>query len=600
MPIARMLSFMIIALGSLAIASTASAQFATKYMFSGVTRPTVITHAPGDETRLFILEKLGYIEIYNLETGSLNSDHFLNIDSVVYGGSSNNDEQGALGLAFHPDYQNNGYFYVYYTATTGSGDSYIRRYQRSGSDPDHATTSGALTIMSFSQPYWNHNGGWLAFGPDDGYLYISTGDGGSSGDPGGNGQDITNERLGKILRIDVDGGTPYIPPPDNPFVGVTGDDEIWAYGLRNPWRCAFDSETNDLWIGDVGQNAREEIDFEAGDDNGGNNYGWKCMEANSCYSSSGGCVCNSSSYVDPIFEYFHNSAGGYSVTGGQVYRGCQMPDEQGTYFFADYVSGNIWKTVKNGNTFSTTNIRTDMTPSIDGYSISAISNFGVDARGEIYICAHSTGRVFKIIPEDGEIDCDFEPPVNDECDGAITLVDGLTDFSNIDASDSGYGVSLTCSDSNGPTLVSDVWFSYSAPCTGFVTISTCGLTDYDDRFVVYAEASGCPNSKSDVYACADDSCDSSSSVTFLGIEGQQFQIRIGSVAGAEGSGQIQVSCAPIGGGCPEDLNNDGSVDGADLGQLLASWGGKAGDINDDGITNGADLGLLLAAFGSDC
>jgi hypothetical protein len=131
-------------------------------------------------------------------------------------------------------------------------------------------------------------------------------------------------------------------------------------------------------------------------------------------------------------------------------------------------------------------------------------------------------------------------------------------------------------------------------------MSTCGLTDYDDRFVVYAEASGCPNSKSDVYACADDSCDSSSSVTFLGLEGQQFQIRIGSVAGAEGSGQIQVSCAPIGGGCPEDLNNDGSVDGADLGQLLASWGGKAGDINDDGITNGADLGLLLAAFGSDC
>ena len=599
MSISRMLSFMIIALGSLAIASTANAQFATKYMFSGVTRPTVITHAPGDEARLFILEKLGYIEIYNLETGSLNSDHFLNIDSVVYGGSSNNDEQGALGLAFHPDYQNNGYFYVYYTSTSGSGDSYIRRYQRNGSDPDHATTSGALTIMSFSQPYWNHNGGWLGFGPDDGYLYISTGDGGSSGDPSNRAQDITSQRLGKILRIDVDGGTPYSVPADNPFVGSSGDDEIWAYGLRNPWRCAFDSETSDLWIGDVGQNAREEIDFEAGGDPGGNNYGWKCKEGFSCYSSV--CSCTTPGLVDPIFEYLHNSAGGYSVTGGQVYRGCQMPDEHGTYFFADYVSGNIWKTVKTGNTFTTTNIRADMSPSIDGYSISAVSNFGVDARGEIYICAHSTGRVFKIIPEDGPIDCDFEPPANDECDGAIALVDGLNDFSNIDASDSSYGVPLTCSQSNGPTLEADVWFTYTVPCTGFVTMSTCGLTDYDDRFVVYyPDASGCPNGDSTVYSCADDTCDLSSSVTFLGLEGQQFPIRIGSVAGAEGSGQIQVTCAPIGGGCDEDLNNDGQVDGADLGLMLAAWDTPDADLNSDGNTDGADLGLLLAAFGSDC
>ena len=540
-------------------------------MFSGVTRPTVITHAPGVETRLFILEKLGYIEIYNLETGSLNSSPFLNIDSVVYGGSSNNDEQGALGLAFHPDYQNNGYFYVYYTATSGSGDSYIRRYQRV--TDDSATTSGALTIMSFDQPYWNHNGGWIGFGPNDGYLYIATGDGGSAGDPGNRSQDITSQKLGKILRVDVDGGTPYAIPPDNPFVGVTGDDEIWSYGLRNPWRSCFDSETGDMWIGDVGQNAREEINFEEAGVAGGINYGWKCMEANSCYSTSNGCVWNSSSYVDPIYEYFHNSSGGYSVTGGEVYRGCQMPDEHGTYFFADYVSGNIWKTVRNPNgSFSTSNIRNDITPSIDGFTVSAISCFGTDARGEVYIAAHTSGRIFKIIPEDGEIDCDFEPPVNDECKGALALSDGSNDFTTIDASDSGWDVPLTCSDTNGPALGTDVWYTYTATCTGFATISTCGTSDFDDRFVVYAEASGCANSSSTVYACSDDTCGTSSSVEFLALEGQQFQIRIGSVDGSEGSGQLLVSCAPIGGGCPEDLNGDNTVDGADLGLLLAAFG----------------------------
>ena len=598
MSIARMFSTAFIAFSTLAITSAASAQFATKFMFSGVTRPTAITHAPGDETRLFILEKAGYIEIYNLETGSLNGDHFLNIDSVVTGGSSNNDEQGALGLAFHPDYQNNGYFYVYYTATSGDGDSYIRRYQRT--DDDHATTSGALTLMSFDQPYWNHNGGWLGFGPNDGYLYISTGDGGSGGDPGNRGQDITSQRLGKILRIDVDGGTPYSIPPTNPFVGVTGDDEIWSYGLRNPWRCAFDSANGDFWIGDVGQGAREEITFEAAGGSGGKNHGWKCMEANSCYSSSNGCVCNSSSYVDPIFEYLHNSSGGYSVTGGEVYRGCQMPEEHGTYFFADYVSGNIWKTVKNGNSFTTTNIRSDMSPSIDGYSISGISNFGTDARGEIYICAHTTGRVFKIIPEAGEIDCDFEPPVNDECDGAIALSDGTSDFSTIDASDSGYDVPLTCSSNNGPVLGTDVWFTYTSLCTGFAEISTCGTSDFDDRFVVYAEVGGCPNAKSSVYACSDDTCGTSSSIEFLAIQDVQYQIRIGSADGSEGSGQISISCVPIGGGCPEDLNGDNLINGADLGLLLAAWNTAEADLNGDNLTNGADLGLLLAAFGNDC
>ena len=602
MSIKRIFSAAAILLGGLGMSTQSHAQLATTLEFSGagLTRPTVLTHAPGDESRLFILEKAGYIEIYNLETGTLNSSPFLNISSSVYGGTSNNDEQGALGLAFHPNYQQNGYFYVYYTSTTGSGDSFIRRYSRNGNNPDQATTSGALTIMSFSQPYWNHNGGCMKFGPNDGYLYISTGDGGSGGDPGNRAQDITNQRLGKILRIDVDGGTPYAIPPSNPFVSGGGDPEIWTYGWRNPWKFCFDSETGDMWVGDVGQNAQEEVDFEPAGSPGGLNYGWKCLEGNNCYSTSNGCSCSSSAYVDPIFTYPRNSSGGYSVTGGDVYRGCAMPEEAGNYFFADYGTSNIWKTVRNGSNFTTTNIKSQLSPSIEGISISSISNFGTDAKGEVYICSHSTGRVFKIIPDAGEVDCDYEPPVNDECSAAIEMVAGANDFTTIDANDSGFGVPLSCSTTNGPSLLSDTWYSYTATCTGYVTMSTCGTSDYDDRFAVYGTS--CPDGSSSAQvSCSDDTCGTSSSVEILAIEGTQLFIRMGSVDGSTGSGQLTISCEPLGGGCSEDINNDGSIDGADLGILLSQFGGDgSADINNDNTVNGADLGLLLSAFGSDC
>lgn len=602
MSISLRIAFASLAAGTLLAASTAHGQFATTLKFSGVSRPTVVTYAPGDPDRLFVCEKAGYIEIYNLATESLNSDHFLNIDSIVTGGTSNSNEQGLLGLAFHPNYEQNGYFYVYYTATAGSGDATIRRYSRNGSDPDHATTSGAMTLLSFDEPYSNHNGGWLGFGPD-GYLYIATGDGGSAGDPGNRAQDITNQRLGKMLRIDVDNGSPYSIPADNPFVGVTGDDEIWAYGLRNPWRCAFDAESGDLWIADVGQNAREEVNYQSAGAAGGRNYGWKCMEANNCYSSSGGCSCGSSSYTDPVFDYAHNSAGGYSVTGGEVYRGCAMPGEAGTYFCADYVIGNIWKMVPNGSGgFTTTNIRSQLSPSIEGTTISSISNFGTDFYGEVYIASHSTGRIFKIISDaEGEIDCNFEPPVNDDCSGAIAVSDGTTAFTTIDAADSGYDVPLTCSITGGPALLADTWYSYTASCTGMATISTCGSSDFNDRFAIYSVAGGCPDSTSSVYACADDTCGTSAFVEFLAIEGQTFKIRIGSVDGSTGSGSMLIGCVPFGGGgCDEDLNGDGEVDGADLGLMLAGWGTPDADLNGDGATDGADLGLLLAAFGGDC
>jgi glucose/arabinose dehydrogenase len=258
------------------------ASFTSTRLVTGLARPVQVVAAPGDTSRIFIVEQrsgsTGRIRIFNLDTNTLNSTAFLS-QSV-----STSSEQGLLGLAFHPNYAQNGFFYINYTATNGS--TTIKRFTVS-TNPDVANSGSGYTILTISQPYTNHNGGWLAFGPD-GYLYIGTGDGGSGGDPGNRAQDITNQLLGKMLRVDVDGGSPYSIPASNPFVGITGDDEIWAYGLRNPWRCSFDSETGDLWMGDVGQNAYEEITFQPASSVGGENYGWRCYEGNNSYST-GGC-----------------------------------------------------------------------------------------------------------------------------------------------------------------------------------------------------------------------------------------------------------------------------------------------------------------------
>ena len=246
--------------------------FTSIRLVTGLARPVQVVAPPNDFDRIFIVEQrsgsTGRIRIFNLDTNTLNSTPFLSLTV------STSSEQGLLGLAFHPNYDQNGQFYVNYTAS--NGDTYIKRYTVS-SNPDIADSGSGYTIMTIDQPYTNHNGGWLGFGPD-GYLYIGTGDGGSGGDPGNRAQDITNQKLGKMLRIDVDGGLPYSNPPSNPFVGITGDDEIWAYGLRNPWRCSFDSETGDLWMGDVGQNAYEEVSFQPVTSTGGENYGWRCYE----------------------------------------------------------------------------------------------------------------------------------------------------------------------------------------------------------------------------------------------------------------------------------------------------------------------------------
>ena len=361
---------------------------------SGLARPVLVTHAPGDESRIFIVEQrsgsTGRVRIYDLDSEELLSGYFLT-QSV-----NTSSEQGLLGLAFHPDYYN-GKPYVYINYTSGS-QTYIKRFTAANNDPNsNSVDSGSgTTIMQFSQPYSNHNGGWIDFEPD-GYLYISTGDGGSAGDPGNRSQDITNQLLGKMLRIDVDNGSPYSSPADNPFVGVTGDDEIWSYGIRNAWRCSFDKETGDLWMGDVGQYQWEEISFQPADSEGGENYGWRCYEGDHAYNTSG---CDSASTMTfPVFEFNHSS-GRCSVTGGYVYRGQDIPWMDGFYFFGDYCSNETWVFRYNADTDTVHDyeeITNQLSPSVDGYNIGAISSYGEDARGELYVCDLG-GEVFMIIP----------------------------------------------------------------------------------------------------------------------------------------------------------------------------------------------------------
>ncbi len=454
------LSMMIASFTCLATAAMSSAGVGIEPLKSdriatGLAFPTMVTHAPGDAARLFIVEKKGVIKILNLASETVNATPFLNIDPIVVGGSSTNDEQGLLGLTFHPDYANNGYFFVYYTATSGGGDTVVARYKVSA-DPNIADGTSGVTIITFDQPQANHNGGWIDFGPD-GMLYIATGDGGNANDmgtghsePTGNAQDLTSNRLGKILRLDVTGadGIPgtaddddfaatnanYHIPGDNPFVGIAGDDEIWAYGVRNPWRCAFDRLTGELYIGDVGQNAIEEISYQPANEigsmpgdagyMGGRNYGWRCKEGNSCTGFTG-CTCSDASLIAPIHTYNHPGGGSRSVTGGTVYRGCAIPSLQGTYFFAEYVVGTIWSFSYNGSSISNFAVRTaELSPSIDGFTANQIVNFGEDANGEIYMVDHggaASGQIFKIIPAT-LTDCDSNG-ISDSCDIAAGAPD---------------------------------------------------------------------------------------------------------------------------------------------------------------------------------
>jgi len=465
-----------------ALALRAGTTLTTVRVTEALNRPVFASSPPGDVTRLFILEqKFGNVQILNLSTGDINDDPFLTIS-----GLSTANEQGLLGLAFHPDYVQNGYFYLNYTK--GNGDTVIERYTRSA-DPDIADSNSAHPILTIPQTADNHNGGWIGFGPNDSYLYIPTGDGGGSCDPNEQAQNL-DLLLGKILRIDVNGDDfpqdadrNYAIPADNPYVGVSGDDEIWAFGLRNPWRTSFDRQTGDLYIADVGQREVEEINFQAADSTGMENYGWDCKEGSSCASVStcdisepGNCACADTSLVDPIREYSHTD--GCAVTGGYVYRGCAIPDLQGTYFFADYCSDKIWSFRYDGSVVTEFQERTAELAPGGALSIVDISSFGEDAHGELYICDRG-GEVFKIVPATPGPDSDSDGVV-DTCD-ACAFEPALTEPSEP-------GFEVTCADgidNDCDSLTDDADSNCSAPCL-CGDFDQSGFVDLQDFSVVAA------------------------------------------------------------------------------------------------------------------
>lgn len=350
---------------SLLMAGFAQAQVLELELFaSGLDRPAEIVNA-GD-SRLFVVEQTGRIQILNAN-GSVNTTPFLNLSTMVSGGG----EQGLLGLAFHPDYETNGYFFVNYTDL--NGDTVVARYTRSSTDENVADATSAMVLLTIDQPYDNHNGGCLRFGPD-GYLYIATGDGGNGGDPGNRAQN-KDELLGKILRLNVDAASPYIPET-NPYVGIEGADEVWALGLRNPWKFSFND--GNIWIADVGQGNVEEIDKVVATA-AGVNYGWKCFEGTAVYSTDNCSLVEM--YTQPVAEYVHEGSSRCSITGGYVYTGTMYPNLQGKYFFADYCTGEIG--MVDGSTLSWLG---DFSPNI--------TTFGEDMNGELYV--GGSGSVYKI------------------------------------------------------------------------------------------------------------------------------------------------------------------------------------------------------------
>lgn len=341
---------------------------------AGFTSPVEIAHPPAD-SRLFVVQQGGLIRIIN-SNGTINATPFLTLTTatIISGG-----ERGLLGLAFHPNYATNGYFYVNYTRA-GDGATVIARYTVSA-DPNVADSSSGTVLLTVAQPFSNHNGGSIKFG-SDGYLYIGMGDGGSGGDPGNRAQNI-NENLGKMLRIDVDSASPYGIPSTNPYAGVAGNDEIWAIGLRNPWKFSFNRLNGDLWIADVGQNAIEEVNKTAFPlPNTALNYGWRCYEGNVAYDNSGGCPTYANT-VAPIAVYTHGSTGRCSITGGYFYTGTTYPNFANKYFFADYCTAEIaWIDAVGTITWA--------------YNApSTITTFGEDKDGELYVA--NGGTIYKLI-----------------------------------------------------------------------------------------------------------------------------------------------------------------------------------------------------------
>ncbi len=356
--------------------STGPVEISLQPVVSGLALPVGITHAGDASGRLFIIQQTGQVRIFN--DTQLLPTAFLDISTLV----SCCGERGLLSVAFHPQYTVNGFFFVNYTDTTGA--TVVARY-RVSADPNLADPASGEVIVRVPQPFANHNGGQLQFGPD-GFLYIGMGDGGSAGDPDDRAQNL-QDLLGKLLRLDVDSATPYAIPLTNPFRGRTdAREEIWALGLRNPWRFTFDRQTGDLFIADVGQSRREEVNFQSAGSPGGENYGWRRMEGSLCFNPS--TNCNDGALVLPVLEYDHAS-GDCSIIGGYRYRGALFPQLTGVYFFADLCTGRLWGALPDpGGAWSAQELQD---------ASFQVTTFGEDEAGELYLSDYSGGRVLRLV-----------------------------------------------------------------------------------------------------------------------------------------------------------------------------------------------------------
>lgn len=430
---------------------------------TGFVSPVEITNA-GD-TRLFVVQKGGLIRILNAD-GTVNATPFLNLSSLV----TTNSERGLLGLAFHPNYATNGYFFVNYTNL--AGNTVIARYTVSATNPNIANTSETV-LMTITQPFSNHNGGTLKFG-SDGYLYIGMGDGGSGGDPGNRAQNI-NENLGKMLRIDVNvSAAPfYASPSSNPYVGVAGNDEIWAIGLRNPWKFSFNRLNGDLWIADVGQDAIEEINKVVSPlPNSGINFGWRCYEGNSTYNASG---CAPSSTMRFPFVQYARFGGACSVTGGYYYSGTAYPNFQNKYFFTDYCDNKI-RMVDNAGVITTT----------ASFSGNNFVTFGEDVNGELYIAGITSGTVYKII-DSSLSESDFKN------NGFSIYPNPAKGYFVVKSAETNLATKIVLFDTTGKLLFSKkltpntenvIDTNLLAKGTYFVSVETTNGTNYDTRVIV--------------------------------------------------------------------------------------------------------------------
>jgi len=368
-------SWLLVGLMVLVIFSSGAWAQQLEWVADGFTQPVDVTHAGDDSGRLFIAEQGGTVRV--LQGGNLQSEPYLDLRSVT----RSRGEQGLLGIAFHPEFATNGRLFVHYTDTSGA--TVLAEFQAASATATSIDATTERVVLRLSQPYANHNGGQIAFGPD-GYLYLALGDGGSGGDPLRAGQDLSSW-LGTLLRIDVDGAAPYEVPATNPFVAVDGAaPEIWAYGLRNPWRFSFDRGTGDLWIADVGQNAVEEVNRQPAASRGGENYGWRIMEGDACFDPPTGC--DPSGLTLPVITYTHASGWGRSITGGFVYRGNAVPELVGAYVFGDYVSGRIFVARGADDRWTAEPLLTA------GFRI---STFGEDEAGELYVADHAGGVLYR-------------------------------------------------------------------------------------------------------------------------------------------------------------------------------------------------------------